>query len=171
MCARQKVEAKHLDPFSQEFDRASAYRECPREERTEASKKTSCNWQQAVTQTESPSQRFLDTSARAPGRITQGKSPLTPNNAVAMEKYRAAQHVRSTCSGPVLTSGLESLAAPASPLQDSSGLAGPMTAFTKRGHGPTALEAKSWRLLGNTSERLRRRREESVRRTLPEFLA
>ncbi len=42
LCARQKVEGKRLDPFSQDSDRASADRECPRAERTVGSRQSHC---------------------------------------------------------------------------------------------------------------------------------
>ncbi len=121
--------------------------------------------QQAVTRSEPPSVLSLETATPAAGDNTQ-KSHPTPDENIAdgTEKYTAEQHARPTCSRPALTSGLDSSAALAS-LQELSGNIRPKTAFSKRGRGPTALEAERWRLLGDTSERLRRRRE-SLKRTL-----
>ena len=71
----------------------------------------------------------------------------------------SVQQPNSTHSAPAISSGITTSVALF--LRESSGDTGSGSgkAFSQRGRGPTALEAESWRLLGDTSERLRWRKE------------
>ncbi len=125
------------------------------------------------TQAEPHCSRSLGTSASAIESITREKMCFVEekNTTVAKEKYTAeTQQPGSTCSGPTtLPCGVRPTTTLTS-LQYSPGHATPKKAFRRLGSSPTALEAERWRLLGDTSERLRKRKI-SLRNTLRESLA